>query len=131
MVLARILLEACVRANNIRCGLDAADRALASAGAVPVFEAETRRLRADFLAELGAAPEEVTTELRRAGEVAHRQGASAFALRIALTLLRYRRRCHDAAGVLIARQQLADVLATRARWYNSVDVRDATRLLRE
>src|SRR4029453_18458005 len=88
MVLARILLEACVRANNIRCGLDAADRALASAGAGQVFEAETRRLRADFLAELGAAPEEVTTELRRAGEVAHRQGASAFELRIALTLLR-------------------------------------------
>jgi hypothetical protein len=43
MVLARILVEACVRANNIRCGLDAAESCPGSAGAVQVFEAETRR----------------------------------------------------------------------------------------
>ncbi|MGH8929683.1 MAG: ATP-binding protein [Egibacteraceae bacterium] len=50
----RVLLEACALAGNAQVGLAAADRALRMGGGVRVWEAETRRLRAEFAAALGA-----------------------------------------------------------------------------
>jgi hypothetical protein len=51
-----------------------------------LWEAEIRRLRATFLAALGARGAEVTAELRCALAVARRQGARAFEQRIRETL---------------------------------------------
>jgi hypothetical protein len=50
-------------------------------GGTALWEAEFRRLRAGFLAALGAASQEVEAELERAIEVAQRQAARAFELR--------------------------------------------------
>jgi DNA-binding SARP family transcriptional activator len=129
VVLARILLEGCAQAKDARAGLEAADRTLATAGSVRVFEAEVRRLRADFLASLDASSDDVTAELARARDIARQQGARAFELRIALTRVRYWRRLQDARAERVARQQLADVLAERPRWDDSPDVNEATALL--
>jgi DNA-binding SARP family transcriptional activator len=129
VVLARILLEGCALAKDTHAGLEAADRTLASAGSVRVFEAEVRRLRADFLVSLDASPDEVMAELARAEEIAHHQGARAFELRVALTRFRYCRRLQDADAERAARQQLADILTARPRWDDSPDVRESTALL--
>jgi len=51
-----------------------------------LWEAEIRRLRATFLAALGAADEEAAAELRRALAVARRQRARAFEERTRETL---------------------------------------------
>ena len=61
-----------------------------------VWEAETRRLRALFLAALGAADTEIAAELERALAVARRQGARAFERRIRETLAE-RSLSHDRA----------------------------------
>ena len=52
-------LEACVATRNARGGLAAAERALALGSATRLWEAETRRLRAEFLAELGASTADI------------------------------------------------------------------------
>ena len=54
---------------------------LALTGGVQLWEPETRRVRAQFLAALGAEREDVEAELTRAIETAERQGARSFALR--------------------------------------------------
>jgi hypothetical protein len=82
-LLMRILLEACVSAGAILAGLAAADEALQMGGGAHLWEAEIRRLRAEFLGELGARRPEVEAELERAVEVARRQGARAFERRAA------------------------------------------------
>ena len=128
VALARILLEACSRANQARAGLEAADRMLAWPGDVRIFDAEVRRLRAEFLCALGGTADEVTAELGRASDVACQQGASAFELRICTTRLRYLRQFQDVGETRAARQRLGDVLA-RQRWDDSPDVRAATALL--
>ena len=51
-----------------------------------LWEAEIRRLRATFLAALGAPDAEVETELQRALTVARRQRARAFEARVRGTL---------------------------------------------
>jgi DNA-binding SARP family transcriptional activator len=129
VALARILLEACVRANANRTGAEAADSALASAGSVQVFEAEIRRLRAHFLAARGAPLDDIMTELTRAETVARGQGAVAFEVRIALDFLRYGRRSRDAAMTDAARRQLAELLSSRPHWGSSPDILEATALL--
>jgi hypothetical protein len=80
-LLMRILLEACAAADEARAGLVVAKEALEMGGGAELWEAEIRRLRAGFLAALGAAPHKVEDELRRAIEVAQHQGARAFELR--------------------------------------------------
>jgi hypothetical protein len=59
-------------------------------GGAQLWEPETRRLRAEFLAELGAAPQEVEAELTRAIAAAERQGGQAFARRVRESLDRFR-----------------------------------------
>jgi len=86
----RVLLEACAACGDARTGLAAADRALAWGGADRLWEAETRRLRAEFLAVLGGPASEVEAEFGRALQVARRQEAKMFELRTAASLLRHR-----------------------------------------
>jgi hypothetical protein len=61
-----VLVAACAAAGDARAGLAAADDALASTYDARLWEAETRRLRAEFLATLGAAIEDVEAEFGRA-----------------------------------------------------------------
>ncbi len=77
-LLMRILLEACASAEAARAGLAAADEALEMGGGAQLWEAEIRRLRAEFLSALGAGRDQVEAELTRAIEVARRQGSRAF-----------------------------------------------------
>jgi DNA-binding SARP family transcriptional activator len=93
-VLTRMLLEGHAIAGEPEAGLALADEALGMGHGAELFEAEIRRLRATFLAALGASPDE---ELDRALAVAERQGACAYADRVRGTLAE-RHRGHDAAA---------------------------------
>jgi DNA-binding SARP family transcriptional activator len=122
----RVLLEACAVAGEARAGLAAANRALALDASL--WEAEARRLRAEFLAALGAPREEVAAELRRALQVARDQGARSLALRAAVSLLRLRQ---GGASPDLPEMQ-ATVRAILADWpegRDTRDVRDARPLL--
>jgi DNA-binding SARP family transcriptional activator len=94
----RILLEACVAAGDPDAGLATADQALRQGGGTALWEAEIRRLRAGFLAALGAADEEVSDELARALHVAARQGARAFETRVLADRARLAARGAPSAG---------------------------------
>ena len=89
-LLMRILLEAYATAGAAEAGLAAADEALEMGGGAQLWEPETRRLRAEFLAALDAARQEVEAELTRALEAAERQGSRSFALRARESLDRLR-----------------------------------------
>lgn len=127
-VFARVLLEACLAAGDARAGLTAADRALAMGGA-RLWEAETRRLRAEFLAALGAPAHDVEAELGRALEVAGRQGAKMFELRTTASLLRHRIERGDSRAAREARERLAAILAALPEGRDTPDVRGAATLL--
>ncbi|HLE99851.1 MAG TPA: AAA family ATPase [Gaiellaceae bacterium] len=81
-LLMRLLLEACAAAGDMEAGVATADEALGMGRGAQLWEAEMRRLRAGFLAALGAERDAVETELARALDVATRQGAHPFELRI-------------------------------------------------
>ena len=127
--LVRLLLEACKVAGDARAGLAVADRALAWGAADRIWEAEARRLRAEFLASLGAAAKEVEAELRRALAVARRQGAKMFELRAAASLLRYRMERGDGLGVSEARDLLAGIFDALPEGRDTADLREAATLL--
>jgi DNA-binding SARP family transcriptional activator len=86
--LMRILLEAHAIAGDAQAGLATADEALEMGEGAQLWEAEIRRLRAEFMAAAGAASEVVDAELMRAIEVAERQGARSFGLRARESLAR-------------------------------------------
>ena len=65
-LIARVLLEACALGGGRPGGLAAADRALELGMGALLWEAEARRLRAEFLAALDAPGAEVEAELERA-----------------------------------------------------------------
>jgi len=125
---ARVLLEACMAAGDARAGLAAADRALAMGGA-RLWEAEVRRLRAEFLAALGASSEDIEAEIACALEVARRQGAKMFELRTMVTLLRHRIECADSRRAREARDRLAEILDALPEGRDTPDIREATTLL--
>ena len=85
-VATRLLLEGYATAGQPEAGLALASEALEMGRGVELWEAEIRRLRATFLAALGAPAGEVEAELGRALEVARRQQAQAFEKRIRETL---------------------------------------------
>ena len=85
-VATRLLLEGYALAGRPEAGLALADEALEMGRGAELWEAEIRRLRATFLAALGAPSGEVGAELERALAVARRQRARAFAERIRGTL---------------------------------------------
>lgn len=82
---ARLLLAAYECTGDHTGGLRAADDVLGLTDDSRIWEAEVRRLRAVFLANLGAAPMQVEQELGRAAEVARRQGAVGLTGRIERT----------------------------------------------
>jgi DNA-binding SARP family transcriptional activator len=85
-VVTRLLLEDYAVAGEPGAGLALADEALGMGRGAELWEAEIRRLRAGFLAALGAAVGEITSELERALTVARRQQARAFEEQIRETL---------------------------------------------
>jgi DNA-binding SARP family transcriptional activator len=85
----RLLVAAHDVAGDASGGLAAADEALRAAGS-RIWEAEHRRLRATFLAALGASSNEVDAELTRAAAVARRQGALGLERRVERTRSRVR-----------------------------------------
>ena len=86
VTLTRILLEAQANARSHQAGLTTADEALAMGAGAQLWEAEMRRLRAEFLAALGAERNEVEAELERGFEVAEHQGSRSFAARARVSL---------------------------------------------
>ncbi|MEV4681620.1 ATP-binding protein [Streptomyces kurssanovii] len=85
-VATRVLLEGYAVAGKPEAGLALAEEALGTGRGVQLWEAEIRRLRATFLAALGAPDGDVDAELSRALAVARRQGARAFEERVRGTL---------------------------------------------
>jgi hypothetical protein len=85
-VAARLLLESYAIAAEPEAGLALAGEALGIGRGTELWESEIRRLRATFLAALGAPAAEVTADLEQALAVARRQGARAFEERIRATL---------------------------------------------
>jgi hypothetical protein len=126
----RFLLAACEAIGDARAGLIAADRALASEPSVRLWEAETRRLRAEFLAALGADWPGVETELARALEVAHRQGARALELRVMASRLRLRQTRGESQTIPAAREALRALLEEMPETRGTRDYRAAESLLR-
>jgi hypothetical protein len=124
----RVLLEACAVAGDARTGLETADWALGLGGAHGIWEAETHRLRAEFLVALGGPTSDVEAELARALAIARRQGAKMLELRAATSLLRNRVERHDSA-IEEAREQLALIVATLPEGRDTPDVREAAALL--
>jgi hypothetical protein len=128
--LFRFLLEACATAGAAETGLAAADNALAAGDPACLWEAETRRQRAEFLAALGASPEEIEAELARALQVAQRQNAKMLELRVAVTLLKHRAARGDDPATLQAREHLALIVGELVGRGDSRDQREAVALLR-
>lgn len=85
-VATRLLLEGYAAAGQPEAGLALAGEALVMGRGAELWEAEIRRLRAIFLAALGASADEVEAELERALAAAQRQQARAFEKRIRETL---------------------------------------------
>lgn len=127
--LVRELLEACAMTRDSRSGLAAAGRALEMGGAARVWEAETRRLRAEFLAALGAPANEVEAELGRALAVARRQGAKMLELRTLVSLLHHRMERGDGPRASEARDLLAAIVEELPEGRDTPDLREAATLL--
>ena len=127
--MVRILLEACLRAPDPGVGLAAAELRLGAKGGAALWEAEFRRLRAEFLAILGAPAAEIEGELEGAAAVAGRQGARSLELRTAASLLRHRIEWGDARGVRDARERLAALLDALPEPHASRDRDEAEALL--
>jgi tetratricopeptide (TPR) repeat protein len=122
-MVARMLLEACAAVGDARTGLVAADRVLGLDDNVRTWESEARRRRGEFLAALG---DDGEAELRRALEVARRQGARLFELRAAASLLRGRL---DGGQDRPARAALAAVVEALPEGRDTPDLREALDLL--
>jgi hypothetical protein len=105
---ARVLLEACAATGDARAGLAATE--LPPATGAQLWEAERLRLRARFLAALGAPDAAVEAELEAALAVAREQGAPLLELRAATALLRRR------GGDAPLRARVAALAAGPATW---------------
>jgi hypothetical protein len=123
----RVLLEACAVAGDARAGLAAAESAIGLG--VTLWEAEARRLRAEFLAALAAPQDELEAELERALQTARRQGARALELRAATSLLRLRQRRGDGPATRAARDALQTILDELPEGRDTQDIREAQALL--
>ncbi len=125
--IVRVLLEACAVAQDARAGLAVAERAIGMDASV--WEAEARRLRAEFLAALDAPAQDIETELERALEVARGQGAKALELRAAVSLLRRQLVRGDDPDVRQARARLAVIVEGLPEGRHSRDLRETETLL--
>jgi hypothetical protein len=77
-VATRLLLKSYADAGQPEAGLALADEALVMGRGAELWESEIRRLRATFLAALGAPGHEIQAELERALTVARRHQARVF-----------------------------------------------------
>jgi len=127
--LVRLLLETCATAGDARAGFAAAERALEMGGAARVWEAEARRLRAEFLEVLGAPAKDAEAEFEHALRVARRQGARSFELRAAAGLLRHRMERGDGVGASEAHELLAEIFDELTEGWDTPDLREATAIL--
>jgi DNA-binding SARP family transcriptional activator len=127
-LLVRLLLEACVITGEAEAGLTAADRSRRSRAGFALWEAEVYRLRAGFLAALGAPEEEVDAGLAGALAVARRQGARVFELRAGTGVLRRALEVGDAHRIGQARRLLVAALRALpgdAAWGQDREVAEA------
>lgn len=125
--LSRLLLEACALAGDEQLGLATAVEALAL-GEATLWDAETRRLRAEFLAALDSPWVEVERELARALQVARAQQARSLELRAAISNVCLRRRA-NAPGQRQALATLQTVAREMPEDDDSPDLREARSLL--
>jgi hypothetical protein len=128
-MVARVLLEACVATGDADTALAAADRLLGRDDSVRTWESEGRRRRGELLAALGAPDGDAEAELRRALEVARRQGARLLELRAAASLLRRRLDAGDDRSRRQARELLGAVVDAVPEGRDAPDLRDALALL--
>jgi DNA-binding SARP family transcriptional activator len=128
-ILQRVLLAACAVAGETRTGLAAAERLLAMGDTAGLWQAEAHRMRAEFLAALGASEREVAAELDRALRVARSQGARSLELRAATSLLRHRLARGESQAVRAARDLLATLLDSFHEGRDTHDLRQAAALL--
>jgi adenylate cyclase len=128
-MIARWLIEACGVARDPQLGLAAADQALEASGA-RLWDAESHRWRAEFLAMRGAPPQDVERELRSALRIARRQRARMFELRAAVSLLRHRLDHGDGQSTREARARLEAIVKAIPGQVDTPDLREATTLLR-
>jgi ATP/maltotriose-dependent transcriptional regulator MalT len=127
--LMHMLIEACWAAGKAATGLAAAERTLRMGGTARLWQAETHRLRAEFLASLGASSEDVDAELERSLHVARYQGAKLYEIRAATSLLRHRVRRGNGPGVSQARELLLAIFGELREEPDIHDVRQAASLL--
>lgn len=113
--------------GHVQTGLAAAELSLGMG--TRLWEAEARRLRAEFLAALGASATEVEAELERALAVARGQGAKSLELRVAVSLLRHRRERGDGLRARETRELLAAIVEELPEGRETRDLREAARIL--
>jgi adenylate cyclase len=113
----------------MKAGLAVADQGLEMSGATHLWDAEIHRLRAEFLATLGAPAQDVEDELRRALQISRRQGAKMLQLRAAASLLRHRLERGDNEAVNGARADLAAIIEALPEKGDTQDLREATSML--
>jgi DNA-binding SARP family transcriptional activator len=121
----RVLLESCTLAGDARAGLTTANRLLTKNRGVRLWEAETHRFRAQFLAALGASHEDVEAEINQALETARRQGAKLFELRAAASLLRHHQTTGNDRAVAEVRAALKALVESLPETYDTPDMREA------
>ncbi|MGA7669016.1 MAG: BTAD domain-containing putative transcriptional regulator [Nitrolancea sp.] len=127
-VASRILLAAYAVVGQDRTGLDAANLALEPDETGP-WEAEVRRLRSGFLANLGAPAHDVEAELIRALEVARRQSAKQLELRVRTSLLKHYLQTSDEPAAGRVGVSLASLIRELQPFGSSQDLNDAQALL--
>jgi hypothetical protein len=120
----RILLAACAAAGDAAAGLAVTDEALAAGDGVATWAAELRRMRAEFLAALGAPSAQISLELDRALAIADRQDAALFTLRATASALRL-----GLGDPARARDRLAAILAVLDTAHTTSDWADAAALV--
>jgi adenylate cyclase len=130
-----LLADACSRASRPEAGLAAVEEALATVEATGErsYEAELHRLKGELLGQIAERTRakagtraEARDCLRRAVDVAHRQGARSLELRAALSLARLdgtRRRESE------ARRSLRELVASFTEGFETADLRAARSLL--
>jgi DNA-binding SARP family transcriptional activator len=123
--LLRLLLEAYLVTGDAAGGLAATKLGLPDVAGVRLWEAETHRLRAEFLAALHAPNHQIEAELGLALDVARRQGARALALRAATGLLRHRLAGGDDQGAAEAARLVTAMVEGLPEGRDNPEVREA------
>ncbi|HUG16713.1 MAG TPA: AAA family ATPase [Thermomicrobiales bacterium] len=126
---ARVLLAARTHLGEPHAGLAAANRLLSARDGVRFWEAEARRMRAEFMLALGVDSSEVEKELDLALAVARRQRATALELRVAISMVRCRSARGDTVALSSARELLAHLVDALSDGSDTADLRDAISLL--